>query len=317
MNSTSAELAAQLDTSYRDLCQTLSLLDADELEQARLDDGWTPKALLAHIAFWDDYQLRRLQAAASGASGGHRPAPPAVDNDQRAAADARRAWGSVEAEADAARRRLADYAAQLSPDGLAQTYPEDDRMLSTRGLLEHMVRHTREHGQALHRYCGSMRRWSRAGLRRFFDRQYCELLDSVAGLTEADLLRSTPADPWSLRDLLAHVLGWNEFCYLLLDQWPAPKPDSIQAWAWQPGETEDAYNARLLARQQHLDPIAIADGLVTYHRRMLRLFDAFTDDQLASTGQTWGGAGELSGFYFEIALHEVEHAAEIWRRRME
>ena len=146
---TPADLAQQLKESFADLCNAVDRLTPDEIEQTRLEDGWTPKAILAHVAFWDDYQTRRMEAAYRGDSAATGFSRPPGDNDERAAHDQARPWAEVAATASAARQRMIAFAESLPVDALTTEYREGERTLSIGALLQHMVRHTREHTQAL------------------------------------------------------------------------------------------------------------------------------------------------------------------------
>lgn len=144
--------AIELQASYDELWQTLQRFDADAREQADMRDGWTPKALLAHIAFWDDFQTRRMQAAYRGESAHTGVTWPALDNDQRIAIDRARDWGEIVTEADTARQRMIEFARSLNDEALATDYPEGARTLSLAKLLSHMVGHTQLHGAELSAY---------------------------------------------------------------------------------------------------------------------------------------------------------------------
>lgn len=310
------QLADQLHSTYNHLWQMIDLLDPAELETARLENNWTPKALLAHVAFWDDQQRQRMEAALRGDSAEQGFIYPTLDNDQRAAQDDARAWTVVVTAADTARQQLIAFARNLDPATLEQEYPEGERMLSPVKLLNHMVRHTQLHSQEIYRYAGSMQRWSRPALRTFLLRQHSNLMDGISGLTEATLLSTQVCGSWSMRDVLTHVLSWNEFAYALVEGWPKATVEKVAPWRGD-GDS-DTLNAQLLAARSHLTMIDICDGLMTYHRRLLRAFDRASDEQLRSQGDYgWGKEGSLSGLFYSFALHEAQHAEDIWRYRSE
>lgn len=312
---TPAQLANDLARSMHALWEAVALLDADELDSARVMAEWTPKSLVAHVAFWDDFETRRMTAALSGESVQTGFAQAVADNDARARRDASRPWDEIAAEAQAARQRLIDFTHNLPPEALVREYREGARTISLLDEIQYLVRHPQRHANDLWRYCGSMARWSRPALRSLMETQNTHLMDSIAGLTEATMLSTPVCGTWTIRDVLAHVLSWNELCVHLLAQWPEPTPATVEAWDWQPGDTMDTMNARLLAARAHLNIIDIVDGLTTCHRKIMTAFDGFSDGDLNSEGQTWGGPGVLSCFFFEIYQHEAEHAAQIWAYR--
>ncbi len=175
---TPAEYTDRLIHSYRRFSEMVALLEPAEYTAACLPDGWTPVAIVAHVAFWDDYQRRRMEAALTGAWAEDFPRP-AEDNNIRAAADGARAWEDVLAEADANRQKLVDFSRGLTADQIAALYREDGKERPVlQILLEQMSRHVREHGQTIHSYCGSWQRWGRAGFRVFYARQSWNFLDT-------------------------------------------------------------------------------------------------------------------------------------------
>jgi len=311
---TPAQIARELQATFTHLHQTLALLEPHELETARLAGGWSPQSVLAHVAFWDDFQTQRLQAVVAGKAARNTRTTPLLDNDQRAQVDAARPWDEIVAEAEAARAQLIAFAVSLSSDALDTAYAEGKKTLLPRHLLNHMIKHTHLHTQEIARYCGSMQRWSRATLRSFLVTQHANLMDSISGLTEATILATPVCGAWTMRDVLVHVLSWHEFGYQVLKQWPKADPATLQAWLGAAGT--DVINARLLAARADLDMIGVVDWLTTYHRRMIHRFDQFSDAALASQGDYgWGETGEASGFFYELALHDAEHAEQIWRHR--
>lgn len=308
------QLADELDYAMFLFWETLSELEPDEVETATLPGGWTPKALVAHLAFWDDFQRQRMEAALNGAAVNGWPRPT-NDNDARAQADAHRPWPEVHAAAVTARQQLVDFARRVPPEALRREFPEGERTFSVLRQLQHMARHVREHRRELQAYCGSAARWGRDGLRRLMQEQHANLMDAIGGLTETTMLTTQVCGEWTIRDVLAHVLSWNDYCSRLLRQWPEPDPATVAEWQWLEGDSMAAMNKRLMAQRAHLNLIEIADGLTTEYRRILRVFDEMQEHDLTSIGMTWGGPGPLDCFFYEIFVHEAEHAAQIWAYR--
>lgn len=312
---TPAQLAEALEYSSFLFWETLAEMEQEEVECAKLACGWSAKSLVAHIGFWDDYQRRRMEAALAGTSQAAGFARPTQDNDARAQADANRPWLEVEEAAKAAREKLVTFARKLPPEALLQEYREGENSLSLLKLLQQMANHVRGHRREIQGYCGSLERWGRSGLRQLMVEQHNNLMDSMAGLTEATMLSARVCGAWTIRDVFAHVLSWNEFCSRLLRGWPEPTPELIAEWKWLDEDTMTAMNERLMAARTHLTMIEIADGLTTEYRRMMRIFERATADDLRSEGLTWGGPGVMSNFFYEIFVHEAEHAAQIWAFR--
>lgn len=313
---TPAAYAGRLRAAFDGFLRTLALLDAEEMETAQLENGWTPAALLAHIAFWDDVQCTRMADAVAGRPGAW-SAVLREGNDERAAAAAHRPFEQVLAQAEANRSRLAEFAAALPPEALAREHGEGDHALSLTRLLAHMVEHTRRHASDLYTYASSMRRWSKSNLRRLIDSQHEALMESIAGLDEATILTTRLSEQWSVRDQLVHLLAWGEYAWRRAESWPALDLAVVGDWVTGEGDNEDTINERLHARRRDLTLIEIVDGLATWHRRLLRKLDEMSDETLCTYGEYgWGGQGELCSLLYSICLHQAEHAEEIWMWRV-
>ncbi len=303
--------ARELERSFQLLWENLSLLERHEWESPCLPNGWSPKALVAHVAFWDDFQRRRMEALLQG-----RTLPrPAVDNDTRAAQDEARSWDEVVAAAQEARQALVAFARHLTPQQVTAIYREDGQgrpILAT--LLPHMARHVREHAQELRRYAGSIARWGREGFRRLYTRQFTQLLDALGGFDEATLTTVPVCGSWSAREVLAHVLAWDEYALEVLQGWPEPDLARLGRWLGPSGVLEDvdAVNQALQEAMAEQTLIELLDGLATVHRRILRVYDGIPAEELGQEGNFgWGERGHRVRFLYEFSLHHAEHAAHL------
>jgi uncharacterized protein (TIGR03083 family) len=308
------QLALQLQQTYEKLWETVSQLDDEEIEQARLRNGWTPKATVAHVAFWDAFQTERMRAALAGESAQSGVSWPPVDNDTRALQDADRPWDEIRAESASARRDMIQFVRGLTSEDLGRTYPEGDRSLDLVQQIRHMIDHTREHTEPIVAYCHSLHRWGRAGMKTFLERQQEDLLDAIGGLSEQSLTEVPVCGSWSTRDVLAHVLAWEEYAWAVVQQWPNPDWASLSTWLQD--SSMDDVNAQLLAEKADFTMIDILDWLSTFHRRIMKQFDSLSDEELERPGDYgWGESGTLAGFLYEIAMHKAVHAVDIWQAR--
>ena len=314
---TPAELAEQLDRTNFLFWETLAELEPEEVESVQLAAGNgeaspTAKMMVADIGFCDDRLLRRLQAVRTGT-----PLPGRGQGDKaaRVLEVAKHPWREVEQAAKEARQRLVDFTRTLAPEEMVAQFVEGNKTLVLFEQLQERADSVRAQRSTLQAYCGSLDRWGRTGLRKLMVEQHDNLMEGMAGLTEETMLTTQVCDVWSIRDVYAHVLGWNEYCARLLRYWPEPNPEVISAWEWQAGDTMATFNDRMLDARAHLTMIEIADGLTTEFRRMMRVFERRSDADLRSEGLTWGGPGIMSNFFYEIFVHEAEHAAQIWAFR--
>ncbi len=317
-NSIPQQIAASLQKSFETLCKTFALLQPEEIDNGRITSGWSPKALMEHVGFWDDAQTCRIQALLADNPLAQNWRAVMLENDERAALDDSRSWDEVVSSAESARQRMVEFVSNLTPVQCETEHPEGERKLSASKLFQHMLRHTTDHSHEIQVYSGSMQRWTRPGLRRFVLQQYTSLMDSVGGLDETTILRTIVCGKWSMRDVLAHVLSWNEFEQKALRSWPSASQEKLAQWLNQPDETDEAINDRLMETQHDFDMIAIVDGLATYHRKVLTSFDKASDELLSTPAEVgWSYQPTMSGFIYEMSLHDLEHAEDIWRWRAE
>ncbi len=147
-----SEYASALERAFAELLALYDQLTPAQIEQGAVGDGWTPKTLLAHVAYWDDFQTRRMQDALLGATAASGVTQPVGDNDARLQADQTRNWEDVLSQAQAHRSRMIGFAYGLDEAALTTKYPEGERSLVLAYLLQHMVNHTTEHTDQLRAY---------------------------------------------------------------------------------------------------------------------------------------------------------------------
>ncbi len=315
----------RLERSYFTFRWTLSLLEPEECNRPCLANGWTPIATVAHIAWWDDFQRRRMEAALRRDCARQIPWPT-ESNDERAANESR-AWKTVLAEADGARAQLIEFALSLTREQIEADYEiverasarerrgEDATRPLVRQLLTRMPQHVEEHTAELRRYCISLARWGRDGFLRFYRRQFDNFLSAITGLTEETCVSIPVCGDWSVRDLLAHTLVWDEYAWEVIRRWPDLDLPALAPWT---DADADTINARLLAAKADMSMIDLLDGLATFHRRIIRRYRRLNDEQIqAETEYGWGEQTNLIGFLYYMSVHTADHAAEIYAARAE
>ena len=329
-SATGAEYAEKLRRSYLNFRWPLFLLEPDEYAKPCLDSGWTPIAAVAHIAFWDNFQLQRMQAALE-----HPEKPPIAQtvetNDERAANE-NRSWDTVLNEADEARRALIQFALSLTSEQIEADYVDRGRRSPiVKQLLKRMPDHVDEHAVDVHRYCFTLERWGRDRLFTFYRRHFNSLLDAITGLTEASCTSVPVCGDWTVRDLLAHILAWDEYILELVKRWPnislparhspaleSPEgsiDDALDLWI---GGDPDKINARLHDARAGLSMIEVLDNLATCHRRIVSRCQRLSEEKLRKEVEyDWGERGNLVNLLVSMSAHTADHAAEIYTARAE
>lgn len=320
-----AAYAEKLRRSYLNYRWPLFLLEPEEYTRPCLENGWTPLASAAHIAYWDSFQLRRMQSAIDPL--GREPSPVSVESNDEMAAKEDRSWDTVLSEADEARQALISFALSLTDDQIEAEYEDrGKRSKIVKTLLERMPDHVAEHAVDVHRYCFSTDRWGRDRLFRFYRRHFNGLLDSITGLTE-DSCTTVPVNgDWTVRDLLAHILAWDEYVLELVKRWPdislpdaqsavpeAEGGDELSDWA--SGDV-DTVNARLQDARADLTMIEVLDGLATCHRRIVSRCRRMSDEAMRTEVEyDEGERGNVVNLLVSTSAHTADHAAEIYAAR--
>lgn len=323
-----AQYAEKLRRSYLNFRWPLFLLEPDEYARPCLEGGWTPVAAVAHIAYWDSFQLQRMQAALDPSESA--PGPVAVETNDEMAANENRSWDTVLSEADKARRAMITFALSLSEEQIEAEYVvRGKRSQVLKLLLEHMPQHVDEHAEEVHRYCFSLERWGRDRLLRFYRRHFDNLLDAITGLTEAGCTTVPVSGTWTVRDILAHILAWDEYILELVKHWPdislparhslgmaSSEPDIDEAVDRWIGGDSDLVNARLHDARADLSMIDVLDGLATCHRRIVSRCRKLSESDLrAEVEYDWGEIGNVVNLLVSMSAHTADHAAEIYAAR--
>ncbi len=310
--STPEAIAARLQSSYFNFRWPLFLLEPEECTRPCLENGWSPLATVAHVAFWDGFQLRRMQAALNAA--GPVPSPPR-SNDERAENE-NRSWEEVLAGADEARQRMIDFALSLSSGQIDADYEEGGaRRPVLQHLLTHMPRHADEHAEEVHRYCFSLQRWGRDRVLRFYRRQFNNLLDAITGLAEKDCVSIAVSGQWSVRDILTHALVWDEYTWAVVRRWPEVDLAALDPWIC---ADDDTVNERLMAGKAEMSMIDLLDQLATFHRRIANRYRSLNDEQVETeVAYNQVEKGNLIFLLISMSAHTADHAAEIYAARAE
>jgi len=145
-------------------------------------------------------------------------------------------------------------------------------------------------------------------------RERGKLLAALEGLSEGELTRAGAVGRWSVRDVLAHILAWEEEAVTRLDLLAADRP---QDFARITNEEElEAWNARAHERKAGLSLAEVMRRLEEVQGRILVGLDSLSTERLS----TDEGPVPVHNWLPECTYaHEQEHCADIlaWRRSIE
>ena len=143
------------------------------------------------------------------------------------------------------------------------------------------------------------------------DDEYRNLLKAFAGLDEDQLARVW-FDQWSVKDIIAHVAGWEREMAGALQRMARgerPTPEGTDY------SDSDAWNAKFSGAMHGVDPRTVIASWEQTHATYVAAANALPDDRFGETDgkpKTANRLLETSGFG-----HYREHAAQIraWRQR--
>lgn len=105
------------------------------------------------------------------------------------------------------------------------------------------------------------------------------LLESYAGLSDAELLEPGVTGAWSVRDIIAHVTWWEEEALrhlpLILTGGRPPRYSVTYGGI-------DAFNARMTERRKHLTLDEVLRRRDHVHARLLAFLGSVPDEQLGA-----------------------------------
>lgn len=292
------EIWHQIVQAEQRVVQSLLRFDASEYQIPGQPDGQTPAGLVETICHQYITIVHRLQGdCAQSAEAAH-----AVD--QPAGPDPGAQPASLPEHLQQAHLALQAQLHCLAADSLPDQVMQDCRDLGQALEQCHRVLQARWYAWP---------RWGRLRLRAFVASQFDALMDCVGGLDEKSLCQVPVAGIWTARELLAHVLGWEEYAWEILRQWPAPAPESLHRWQF---EDRDAGNQAMVQQWATQSLIDVLGELYTYRRRTLRYIDGCAADTLTGSGDFgYRQSGTLAEFLLLMAEHRHEHALQVWEAR--
>jgi hypothetical protein len=213
-------------------------------------------------------------------------------------------------ELDGTRRQLLKLLRRVSDPDLLEEFPvgHTDGMRSLADVLHHIATHDYEHAHDLWQWRADAGLLKRDRFRDLVLIERRTLLDSLSGLFEDDMASVAVCGHWTVQDVMAHVLSWDEEAYRTAEVWTAERP-------WQEDTLyDDEWNEAEVTRRAGLTVIDLADGLATYHRRWLQMFDRLSDQELVQPGVApWGESMALVCLFMEMAGHDAVHAPDLRR----
>ena len=138
------------------------------------------------------------------------------------------------------------------------------------------------------------------------------LLAAIAELSEDERTAQPVVGDWSVRDILAHILAWEEEAVKRLKLIAKGTPERIK---WVPPGKVDEWNAKAREKRLGMSLTAVLAGLAARREEISRLLRSLPEETLGD-----GAKVPLSVWLPNCTYkHEAEHAEQIeaWRRELE
>ena len=143
-------------------------------------------------------------------------------------------------------------------------------------------------------------------------RQRERLLAVIAPLSEDELTSQPLVGDWSVRDILAHILSWEEEAAKRLKFIAKGQPEKIK---WVAPANVHEWNAKAREKKSDMPLAEVLTKLAARRQELSRLLEKLPEEALADGART-----ALSVWFPNCTYkHEEEHAEQIeaWRRELE
>jgi uncharacterized damage-inducible protein DinB len=140
------------------------------------------------------------------------------------------------------------------------------------------------------------------------------LLQAVAGLSQRELTQTPIYEGWTVKDVLAHVIGWDQRVLTtmpLMLQNRASEVASVQV---------DEFNQQSVKAWQDKSLAEVRAEIQSTHRQILEIMAALDHKEIDMRRERHGQIITIRSYVVdEMIEHDREHAAEIelWRKNLE
>jgi uncharacterized damage-inducible protein DinB len=141
-----------------------------------------------------------------------------------------------------------------------------------------------------------------------------KLLQAIEGLSQRELTQVPVYQDWTIKDVLAHVIGWDQRVLKTL-------PLMLQNRASEVASVEvDAYNQESVAAWRDKPWVEVLATAKSIHRQVLDIIVSLDHKEIDLRRERHGRTITIRSYVIDIMTeHDREHAAEIeqWRKSLE
>jgi hypothetical protein len=303
------QLFEDLVNARNELKRSLLFLSREEASQPGSHAEWCVRDILSHVT---GREAAAFAAVRNLMIDGDPCFPDPLDDRQfnLAAVEQRRDFSMSEVldELDSLRHQILKALHKMHNQVLFGRYEvrASAELQSIADVLHNTVAHDYLHANGIWQWRSAAGLLHRDQFQRSIMQARRDFLDALWGMHEREMVSIKTCGTWTVRDLMAHVLSWDEEVYRTVKHWTGDR-------SWQADALyDDEWNERQVNERARLDVIELADGLATYHRRLL-LFLAKQKpaDLVAVAAAPWGERMTMLSFLHEMAAHDALHRSQI------
>lgn len=302
-------LVEEMTFARQELLRSLLFLSEREATEILLHGDWCVRDVISHIAARECTVLAAIRHLVED---GHAQfANPLDDRQFNLAAVERRRDLSLEDgidELDGIRQSLLQHVRSVDGRQLYVQFPvgTGEEVRSVGQALAALAEHDYLHAAGIWRWRVANNMLYRDEFRYLFTTARGDLLNALGGLHEEDMLTEEVCGRWTVQEVMAHTLSWDEEALRTVKHWAEPRPWQEEALY------DDEWNESEVSKRANLDVISLADGLATYHRRLVQHFDSLPDQELTAMAKApWSEQMALISFYLDMADHDRSHAPDL------
>lgn len=308
-------IVSDLKYSRSKLLESIEGLSWRELTETPIYEGWTIKDVLAHVIGWDQRVLRTLplmlQNRASEVAGVE------VEAFNRESINAWRdkSWAEVLSQVQSTHRQILEIIAGLDHMEIDLRRERNGRIITIRSyVIDEMTEHDREHAAEIDLWRKNMEQnLDPEAVKESLSQYRADFLAAITGLSEADLLDKNACEGWSVKDVVGHLVDWEQ----LMFEAACHIHDPSQPPALPAGEATDDWNAIMAAKRETDSWEKIFHELTDLHQKLDRFVAGLKMGDWTLRGPyPWpNDQGTLAELLDHIATHYPDHIPNLeeWR----
>lgn len=141
-----------------------------------------------------------------------------------------------------------------------------------------------------------------------------ELLKSIEGLSQRELTATPIHEDWTVKDVLAHIIGWDRRVAQTLPLMLQNRADEI------PSVEREAHNRQSTAAWRDKPLLEVLAEIKAIHRQILEIVSSIDHVEIDMRRDRGGRTITIRSYVINVMMdHDRKHAAEIkqWRRGLD